>query len=122
MKPFFENWRKYLNEIVETFPPITEEELIDPFKHARSIESKKKWTILEIYKAFEQIKKAVLEKNEQKARGGLIVIKTMTGGELNFDNAEQAIRFYIQNNLKDIYIQYEKILDKDYKMGILKTS
>jgi len=102
--------------IVSSFPPITKMDLINPLKHINSTKSTK-WNILEVYKAFRLIVSGLSKKprSEDMVNGGLSRIKTMSGGEINFKGAEQAMYFYHKNNIYEKQKEYEKIIKRDIK-------
>jgi hypothetical protein len=125
MKLLFENWRKYATEALsyktskkelpptsDIFDVITLDDLKEPYRFKGTLDDKLSWKnemIRQLFtQGFEQAKEGVAEKDTQKIKGALTVLRDMSGGELDFKNAQEAIGYYINNGLDDIYRKHIK--------------
>jgi len=125
MKLLFENWRQYTTEALsyktskkelpptsDIFDVITLDDLKEPYKFKGTLDDKLSWKnemIRQLFtQGFEQAKEGMAEKDEEKMKGALFVLRDMSGGELDFKNVQEALQYYITNGLDKIYRKHIK--------------
>jgi hypothetical protein len=125
MKLLFENWRQYTTEALsyktgkkelpptsDIFDVITLDDLKEPYRFKGTLDDKLSWKnemIRQLFtQGFEQAKEGVAEKDTQKIKGALTVLRDMSGGELDFKNVEEALQYYITNELDKVYRKHIK--------------
>jgi len=125
MKLLFENWRKYTTEALsyktskkelpptsDIFDVITLDDLKEPYKFKGTLDDKLSWKnemIRQLFtQGFEQAKEGMAEKDEEKMKGALFVLRDMSGGELDFKNVQEALQYYITNELDKVYRKHIK--------------
>tara|TARA_R110000824_G_C14990242_1_gene655133 strand:- start:416 stop:793 length:378 start_codon:yes stop_codon:yes gene_type:complete len=125
MKLLFENWRQYTTETLsyktskkelpptsDIFDVITLDDLKEPYRFKGTLDDKLSWKnemIRQLFtQGFEQAKEGMAEKDEKKMKGALFVLRDMSGGELDFKNAQEALQYYIDNELDKVYRKHIK--------------
>ena len=125
MKLLFENWRQYTTEALsyktskkelpptsDIFDVITLDDLKEPYRFKGTLDDKLSWKnemIRQLFtQGFEQAKEGMAEKDEEKMKGALFVLRDMSGGELDFKNVQEALQYYITNELDKVYRKHIK--------------
>ena len=125
MEPFLDNWRRFMIEsdtskalpedrmsTADIFDVITLDDLQKPYKFKGTLDDKLSWKGEIIYQiftqGFEQAKEGMAEKDEEKMKSALFVLRDMSGGELDFKNVQEALQYYISNGLDKVYRKHIK--------------
>ena len=96
----------------DIFDVITLDDLQKHYKFKGTLDDKLSWKGEIIYQiftqGFEQAKEGMAEKDEEKMKGALFVLRDMSGGELDFKNVQEALQYYISNGLDKVYRKHIK--------------
>jgi len=108
----FEAIAKDNSSIAGIFDTITLDDLQKPYKFKGTLDDELSWKgviIRQLYtQGFEQAKEGMAEKDEEKMKGALFVLRDMSGGELDFKNVQEALQYYISNGLDKVYRKHIK--------------